>query len=145
MRSLLFAFLLALLGCAASRPPVTLCARLEGAGPSSDALDPEHHGLGVFRLERTSIRFDIRAPGLEQVIATHIHHGEAGVNGPMLWEINSGYRGDSIQGVAREIPPGVIALVASEPSEYYLKLHSLKFPGGAIRGQLGPCGGVGER
>jgi CHRD domain len=25
-------------------------------------------------------------------------------------------------------------------SQYYVKLHSLKFPGGAVRGQLHPCG-----
>jgi hypothetical protein len=33
----------------------------------------------------------------------------------------------------------VIALIAREPVEYYVKLHTPAFPGGAIRGQLGPC------
>lgn len=136
---LLFAALLTATGCVAARPAF-LCAHLEGASDSStDALDPVHEGDAVLRLERTAIRFSIIAPGLETVTAAHIHHGASGTYGPMLWEINTGYKGDSIRGTASEIPPGVIVLIAREPAEYYVKLHTAAFPGGAIRGQLGPC------
>ena len=135
----LLAAVLAAAGCATQRP-VTLCAHLAGAADSPiDALDPVHQGDAVLRLDRTAIAFSIVAPGLETVTATHIHHGPAGTAGPMLWEINTGYKGDSLRGTASEIPPGVITLIASEPGEYYVKLHTLEFPGGAIRGQLGPC------
>jgi len=44
-----------------------------------------------------------------------------------------------MRGRATDVPPGVVALIARDPSEYYLKLHTVKFPGGAIRGQLRPC------
>jgi hypothetical protein len=148
----LFFLLLAAAGCAGGHegprsvtpasigvPPLVLCARLAGAGGDSDALDPESKGFALLRLERTSIGFSIRAPGLGKVTATHIHHGSAGQNGPMLWEINPGFAGDSIEGEAADVPPGVIRLLAAEPSEFYVKLHTVKFPGGAIRGQLGPC------
>jgi hypothetical protein len=139
MSRLLFAALLAATGCVAARP-ATLCAHLEGASDSStDALDPVHEGDAMLFLERTAIRFSIVAPGLQTVTAAHIHHGASGTYGPMLWEINSGYKGDSIRGTASEIPPGVIALIAREPAEYYVKLHTPAFPGGAIRGQLAPC------
>jgi hypothetical protein len=139
MSRVLLAALLAASGCVAGRP-ATLCAHLEGAGDSStDALDPVHQGNAVLSLEKTAIRFSIVAPGLQTVTAAHIHHGASGTYGPMLWEINSGYKGDSIRGAASEIPPGVIALIAREPAEYYVKLHTPAFPGGAIRGQLGPC------
>jgi hypothetical protein len=69
------------------------------------------------------------------------------MNGPMLWEINTGYRGDRIDGEATGLPSGVITLIALEPSQYYVKLHSLQYPGGAIRGQLQPCreAGVSSR
>ena len=130
---------LAAAGCATQRP-VTLCAHLAGGNDfPADAQDSVHNGDAVLRLETTAIAFSIVAPGLETVTATHIHHGPAGTAGPMLWEINSGYRGDLLRGSASGIPPGVIALIASEPAEYYVKLHTLNFPGGAIRGQLGPC------
>ena len=137
--ALLLAALLAASGCV-SAGPVTLCAHLEGAGDSStDALDPVHQGDAMIRLEKTAIRFSIVAPGLQTVTATHIHHGASGTYGPMFWEINSGYKGDAIRGTASDIPPGVIALIAREPAQYYVKLHTPEFPGGAIRGQLGPC------
>ena len=137
-------------GCAAGRgavrpgppasPPVSLCATLAGAGHASDALDPEGRGHAVLHLEKTAIRFRIETHGLGKVTMSHIHHGASGVNGPMIWEINPGFDGDSIEGEAAGLPPGVIRLLASEPSEFYVKLHTLKFPGGAIRGQLEPCG-----
>ncbi len=132
------------LGACAHTPrpvgPVVLCAELAGAGPASDATDPEHRGSGVLRLTARAIQYEIEAPGLGKVIATHIHHGEAGVNGPMLWELNPGFEGESARGDAVDIPPGVVALVANYPGEFYLKLHSVAHPGGAIRGQLAPCG-----
>ncbi len=135
----LLAAVLAASGCAAARPDV-LCAHLEGASDSStDALDPVHQGDAVLRLEKNAIRFSIVAPGLETVTAAHIHHGQSGTYGPMLWEISSGYKGDALRGTASEVPPGVITLIAREPSEYYVKLHTPAFPGGAIRGQLAPC------
>lgn len=140
MQRPLLAFALAAAGCAARGPKASLCARLEGAGPGSDALDPQHKGVAVLELEPTAIRYRIEAAGLRKVIAVHIHHGEPGENGPMLWEINPGYIGDSVRGVATDVPPGVIALLAKYPSEFYVKLHSVSYPGGAIRGQLEPCG-----
>jgi hypothetical protein len=126
-------------GCASARPQADLCAHLAGAGESSDALDPVHEGSAVLHLERTSIRFSIAAAGLEKVVAVHIHHGPAGGNGPMLWELHPGYAGDSLRATASEIPPGIVALIRADPAGYYVKLHTVKFPGGAIRGQLGPC------
>jgi len=126
-------------GCASSGSRPTLCARLAGAGPTSDAQDPEHRGFARLTLKRTAIGYSIDSPGLQTVVATHIHHGPAGTNGPMVWELNPGYKGDRIRGDAAGLPPGVIALIVADPGEYYVKLHSLAFPGGAIRGQLAPC------
>ncbi len=144
-----FIVLLAAAGCASGHgtaqpelpgaPPVSLCATLAGAGPASDALDPEGRGFAVLHLEKTAIRFRIEAHGVGRVTMSHIHHGASGVNGPMLWEINPGFEGDSTEGEAAGIPPGVLKLLAAEPSEFYVKLHTMKFPGGAIRGQLEPC------
>jgi hypothetical protein len=126
-------------GCASHGSLPTLCARLAGAGPTSDAQDPEHSGFALLTLKRTAIGYSIESPGLERVVATHIHRGTSGTNGPMVWEINPGYQGDRIRGEATGFPPGVIALIAADPSEFYVKLHSLAYPGGAIRGQLQEC------
>ncbi len=141
LRLIPIAVLVSAAGCASHSSRPTLCARLAGAGPTSDAQDPEHRGFALLTLGRTAIGYSIESPGLERVVATHIHRGTSGTNGPMVWEINSGYQGDRIRGEATGFPPGVIALIAADPGEYYVKLHSLAYPGGAIRGQLAPCRG----
>lgn len=140
-RALAVAFLILPLGCASAPPrPPTLCARLAGAGSGSDALDPEATGDAVLELsDATTIRFRVRTQGIGTVIATHIHRGERGVNGPMAREINPGFPGDSFRGEAAAIPADLVTEIREHPDRFYLKLHSLRFPGGAIRGQLVPC------
>lgn len=130
---------LAAAACASAHSRPTLCARLEGKGPASDAQDPDHKGSVVLTLYKTSLRYRIESPGLGTVVASHIHHGPEGTNGPMLWELNPGYAADRSEGEAVGIPSGLISLIAAEPSDYYVKLHSVRYPGGAIRGQLEPC------
>ncbi len=130
--------------CASSRETPAYCAELRGAGPGSDALDPEATGSARLELDGATIRFQIRATNLGKVVATHLHIGPAGVNGPMAHELNPGFVGETFEGttvVSAELARAVLA----NPSRYYVKLHSRKFPGGAIRGQLHPCGGKGGR
>lgn len=138
-RAIVLVLCFAAAACASAGSPPRLCARLEGKGPASDAQDSEHRGSAVLVLSRTSVHYRIESTGLGTVVATHIHHGPEGTNGPMLWELNSGYTTDRSEGEASGIPPGVLALIAAEPSDYYVKLHSVRYPGGAIRGQLEPC------
>jgi len=128
------------LGCAtAPRAPV-YCAELRGAGPGSDALDPDASGSARLELTGSSIRFHIRtSANLGKVVATHLHQGPAGVNGPMAVELNPGFSGETLDG-SIPIESDLSSRVLANPSQYYVKLHSLKFPGGAIRGQLRPCG-----
>ena len=134
--------LLALAAACASAPrPAGYCADLRGTGRGSDALDPAATGSAWLGSEGTTIRGRLRtSPDLRKVVATHLHAGAAGVNGPMAHELNPGFTGQLLEGsttVAPEIAAGVVA----NPAGYYVKLHSLKFPGGAIRGQLKRCDG----
>ena len=141
-RKLLPLLLLATLatGCAtAPRTPV-YCAELRGAGPASDALDPDATGSARLELGGASIRFHIStSANLGKVVATHLHQGGTGVNGPMVIELNPGFTGNVLD-ASVPIDSDLSARVLANPSQYYVKLHSLKFPGGAIRGQLRQCG-----
>ncbi|MDQ5858312.1 MAG: CHRD domain-containing protein [Acidobacteriota bacterium] len=125
-------------GCASVPRPDSYCAELRGAGPGSDAIDPEARGSARLTIEGTTIRFRIRTENLGKVVATHLHAGAAGVNGPMAHELNPGFTGELLEG-STTVTPEIAAAVVADPSRYYVKLHSLKFPGGAIRGQLEPC------
>jgi hypothetical protein len=140
-RNLLLGFLFAATatGCATAPRVPAYCAELRGAGPASDALDPAATGSARLELGGASIRFHIRTANLGKVVATHLHQGGAGVNGPMAIELNPGFTGDVLDG-SIPVESDLSARVLANPSQYYVKLHSLKFPGGAIRGQLQPCG-----
>jgi len=128
-------------GCASAPRPAAWCAELRGAGPGSDAIDPEATGSARLTIEGTTVRFRIRASkDLGKVVATHLHAGAAGVNGPMAHELNPGFTGELLEG-STSVTPEIAAAVVANPSAYYVKLHSLKFPGGAIRGQLQRCSG----
>ena len=128
-------------GCATAPRGTTYCAELRGAGLGSDALDAEATGSARLEIEGTTIRFRIRTENLGKVIATHLHEGAAGVNGPMAHELNPGFTGELLEGTT-SVAPEIAAGVVADPSRYYVKLHSLKFPGGAIRGQLQVCDGL---
>jgi len=128
------------IGCAAAPRPPEYCAELRGAGPGSDALDPDASGSARLVVGGTSIRFHVTtSANLGKVVATHLHNGTAGVNGPMAVELNPGFSGEVLDGSV-SVESDLSARILANPSQYYVKLHSLKFPGGAIRGQLHPCG-----
>jgi hypothetical protein len=57
----------------------------------------------------------------------------------MALELNPGFTGEALDGSV-PVESDLAARVLATPSQYYVKLHSLKFPGGAIRGQLHTCG-----
>jgi hypothetical protein len=124
--------------CATAPRTPSYCADLRGAGPASDALDPVATGSVRLELGGASIRFHIRTVNLGKVVATHLHQGGVGVNGPMAIELNPGFTGDSLDG-SIPVESDLSARVLANPSQFYVKLHSLKFPGGAIRGQLHAC------
>ena len=127
-------------GCATTIPQTpTYCAELKGAGPGSDALDPDASGSARLEVGGAAIRFHVTtSENLGKVVATHLHQGAAGVNGPMVVELNPGFVGTVLDG-SMPIDADLSARLLSNPSQFYVKLHSLKFPGGAIRGQLHPC------
>jgi hypothetical protein len=130
---------LATVGCATVPQTPTWCAELRGAGPASDALDPDASGTARLELGGASLRFHVTtSPDLGKVVATHLHEGGAGVNGPMVVELNPGFSGELLDG-SIPIDAALAARVQADPSRFYVKLHSRKFPGGAIRGQLHPC------
>jgi len=132
--------LLATIGCATVPRTPTYCAGLRGEGPGSDALDPDASGSARLELGGASIRFHVTtSSNLGKVVATHLHEGAAGVNGPMVVELNPGFTGKVLDG-SIPVESDLAARVLSNPGQFYVKLHSLKFPGGAIRGQLHPCG-----
>ncbi len=90
---------------------------------------------------------DYQFPGSVTIVGMHIHHAAAGVNGPVV--ISSGIANPITNSRGRgtifriaEIPgtdaTGLAALegLMTNPSEYYVNIHTSTHPAGVMRGQL---------
>ena len=99
-----------------------------GTGASGTADVTLNQGLG-------EVCVDISASGLSApVVAGHIHHAPAGVNGGVVVNlgVNSADYSACIGGVNKEL----IKDIRQNPQNYYINIHTTAVPSGEIRGQL---------
>jgi hypothetical protein len=68
------------------------------------------------------------------VILAHIHHGAAGINGPVVVDFVEPVNG--LNGCV-ESDAALIEDIRKNPADYYVNVHTTMFPGGEVRGQLG--------
>ncbi len=92
-------------------------------------------GLGIFHLNhsKTALGIKILFRGLtSDVTGAHIHHAAAGVNGPVIFDLDLLKTGNVIEGTW---DPGA-NLDALLAGELYVNVHTVNHPGGEIRGQI---------
>lgn len=78
-------------------------------------------------------------PGCETIVAAHIHQAPAGVNGGVVVPLFSGsirqrtetFRSRSV------VSPDLARLLRESPEQFYVNFHSVEWPRGFVRGQLG--------
>ncbi len=75
--------------------------------------------------------------------AAHIHKGKMGENGPVVANLawpQDGQAADCLDARLRpaQFPLGdaVVADILANPGDYYVNVHNVEYPSGAIRGQL---------
>ena len=71
--------------------------------------------------------------GFSGATASHIHKAPAGTAGPVLVPLGAGFKKTG----CTTAPASVAKAIAANPKAYYVNIHTTKFPGGALRGQLG--------
>ena len=106
-------------------------------------------GIARFHLMNDgSIRWSLRTTGLDSVIASHIHAGIPGQNGPIIVPLFMGEpTGDlNIRGEITDSTEVAAVLALFEADSAYVNVHTIAFPGGEIRGQVEPkqTGGGGQ-
>lgn len=105
--------------------------------------DPTATGLALITINDATnhLEYDISFTGLgngtDTLVAEHIHEGEAGTTGLALFSLNvSGLTGHGRFMGGFTGFPATLRITEATASHYYVDLHSERFPGGAIRGQL---------
>lgn len=112
----------------------------------ADPVDSEGSGSATLRSRRgEEVEVRIRFRRLTgPLIAAHLHLGQAGVNGPVVVDLEDGIRGRDVRFTVKGddlVGPlagrGVIALLNElAAGNIYINLHTDDFPAGEIRGQV---------
>ncbi len=123
----------------------TLTAVLLGAGEAPAAYDTKGAGFAFVTLDPATgtVTYNLLAPNLTNTTAAHIHRGPDGVAGPVVIGfanllLVNGYTSGTVTGVSTSLINEILA----NPSGFYVNIHTTAYPGGAIRGRLGPAPGT---
>jgi CHRD domain len=99
--------------------------------------DPDGSGTAAVKTRGTEVCYDLKWTGVDVTMA-HIHKGAAGANGDVV--VNFFANESPLDATSKsgcvQAKAAVVEGLASNPSNYYVNLHSPEFPKGAIRGQL---------
>ncbi|OWW19947.1 hypothetical protein AYR66_10970 [Noviherbaspirillum denitrificans] len=97
--------------------------------------DSAASGTGVVTIDPVSRQFTatVTTTGIAGT-AAHIHEGIANDTGPVVFPMTEVPKGSGIWKVSGQLSEAqLIALLAER---YYINVHSARFPGGEIRGQI---------
>ena len=89
----------------------------------------------------TMVCWGINVDSLAGANAAHIHSGFSGLNGGIVVNLTppnapaAGNPGAS-SGCVGEIAAGIVAAIRNDPTRFYVNVHNVAFPNGAVRGQL---------
>jgi CHRD domain-containing protein len=133
--------LVALAGLLVAAAPATAkVKRLETSLKGSSASDTDGSGTAKLRLDAAKKRvcFTIRVKNVDDVFAAHIHAGGKNVaNGSIVVDlITSAAPGPKFTGCTKNVRKALIRKILKHPRRYYVNVHTMEFPGGAVRGQL---------
>jgi hypothetical protein len=111
---------------------VELTAAAEAPGPG----DPD--GSGTARIivvpGGTEVCATLTVEGLEDVVGAHIHEGRAGTAGPIAVTLPTPEAGSAEECVTTSA--SIVDALAGGNRSFYVNVHTLEFPDGAIRAQL---------
>ena len=121
-------------------------ARLLGANEVPTAGPTTGVGAAAFTFDfidatHTQVCWDLSYSGITTATQAHIHRGAAGQNGPPvvpdpLVAISLLPLGANSASGCAAIDPALVTEITTNPSGFYVDVHTSDFPAGAIRGQM---------
>ena len=95
-------------------------------------------GTGVFHYQLVTktglLCYSLKWSGIGTPFASHVHKGPKGTAGPEVIPL-SGNAPVKHSGCVK-VKKSLLVAIGKKPSAYYVNVHTTKYPGGAIRGQL---------
>lgn len=97
----------------------------DGSGSARITINP---GLG-------QVCYSLTVSGIAPATAAHIHEAPAGSAGGVVVTLAAPTSGSSSGCV--DVTRDLALEILKDPTSYYVNVHNVEFPGGALRGQLG--------
>ena len=133
------AALLLLSGCMAGpgNQRATLAVTMNGIQEVPGPGDPDGSGTVEVRVVPASgqVCWNLYARGIDPATAAHIHRGAAGVAGPPVLTLTTPDAAGRSQGCAA-VDQDLARQLSLRAHDFYVNVHSIPHPAGAIRGQL---------
>jgi hypothetical protein len=131
--ALLTASALAGTPAAAALGDTMLTAQLTGGAETPPAaLDGTGMFMGRVNPASGQLCYTLASKGLDTLTVAHIHVGAIGVAGPPVVMLSPDVPSETCIAVDKDVAAKLVA----SPGDYYVNVHTAKYPKGAIRGQL---------
>ena len=127
--------LVSVLPASAVTAGVPFTVELTGAAEVQDLGDPDGSGTATLTVNPGlgQVCWTVEVAGVDPLTAAHIHEAPSTDPGPVVVPLKVGdFGGTGCIEVDRELLVDII----TNPSGYYVNVHNVPFPGGALRGQL---------
>ncbi|HVO73208.1 MAG TPA: CHRD domain-containing protein [Ignavibacteriaceae bacterium] len=121
---------------------IMFSAVLNGANETPNPVTTTGNGTAwaVLSGDKSTLYYHVTYAQLDSPYTmSHFHYGKEGVGGPVVKPIT--FSGNTASGSWTGFPDSVLSNLVKE--EIYVNVHSMKNPGGEIRGQLLSVGGIG--
>jgi hypothetical protein len=114
-----------------------ITVEMTGAAERPGPGDPDGSGTAWFTLNpgQEQICYVLEVSGIAPATAAHIHVAPVTDPGPVVVPLEAPTDGSS-SGCA-DVDRELIMAILFNPENYYVNVHNVDFPGGAVRGQLG--------
>ncbi len=113
---------------------IELSGAAEVPGPGAE----EAVGSAVVALvgERDEVCVEITVQDLDQPTAAHLHEAGPGASGEVVLALSAPADGEATVDACVSADPEVLQRLGDDLSDFYVNVHSMSFPDGALRGQL---------
>ncbi|MFB7247635.1 hypothetical protein CW362_06205 [Streptomyces populi] len=101
--------------------------------------DPDGTALEFIKVEGDKVSVAVTWRGTGRPTLLHIHQGAKGADGDVRIDFGGlldRIKGHSVVGTVEVEDAGLLDKLKTDPGSFYTDLHTTKFPGGAVRGQL---------
>jgi hypothetical protein len=97
---------------------------------------PKGKGTFLYQLKTNTGRlcYSLKWSGIGRPVAAHVHKGARGTDGPVVVPLSMS--APVAHNGCVKVSKSLLLAIKSKPGDYYVNVHTMKYPGGAIRGQL---------